>query len=51
MLHLPRRRAVIALALGFTAIPAVALAATDAVPGDPFKLGQDNRIETATRLR
>lgn len=26
----------------------MALAATDAVPGDPFKLGQDNRIAAAT---
>jgi hypothetical protein len=43
-----RRRAVVALALGFTAVPAVALAATDAVPGDPFKLGQENRIVDAT---
>jgi hypothetical protein len=43
-----KRRAVVALALGFTAIPGVALAATDAVPRDPFKLGQDNRIAAAT---
>jgi hypothetical protein len=47
---LRRRRAVVALALGFTAIPAVALAATDAVPGDPFKLGQDNPIAATTTL-
>jgi hypothetical protein len=38
------RGAVIALAIGLTAVPTVALAATDAVPGDPFKLGQENRI-------
>jgi hypothetical protein len=38
------RRTVIALTLGFVAVPTVALAATDAVPGDPFKLGQENRI-------
>ena len=38
------RRTVIALVLGFTAVPTVALAATDAVPGDPLKLGQENRI-------
>ncbi|HEY6889081.1 MAG TPA: hypothetical protein VI300_14915, partial [Solirubrobacter sp.] len=37
-------RTVIALTLGFVAVPTVALAATDAVPGDPFKLGQENRI-------
>ena len=42
------RRTVIALVLGFTAVPTVALAATDAVPGDPFKLGQENHIEKAT---
>ena len=47
---LRKRRTVVALALGFTAVPAVALAATDAVPGDPFKLGQDNRIATTTTL-
>lgn len=45
---LRKRRAVVALALGFTAVPAVALAATDAVPGDPFKLGQENKIANAT---
>jgi hypothetical protein len=39
------RRAVAALAIGFAAIPTVALAATDAVPGDPLKLGQDNQIQ------
>jgi hypothetical protein len=47
---LRRHRIIVALALGFTAIPAVALAATDAVPGDPFKLGQDNTIAATTTL-
>jgi hypothetical protein len=47
---LRRRRTVVALALGFTAIPTFALAATDAVPGDPFKLGQDNPIAATTTL-
>ena len=42
------KRAIAALAVGFTAVPAVALAATDAVPGDPFRLGQDNRIVNAS---
>ena len=41
------RRTVVALTLGLTAVPTVALAATDAVPGDPFKLGQENRIVKA----
>ena len=46
----PRRlRTVAALALGFTAIPGAALAvAGDAIPGDPFKLGQENRISAAS---
>jgi hypothetical protein len=43
-----KRRTIAALALAFTAVPAAALAATDAVPGDPFKLGQDNHIVAAT---
>ena len=43
-----RRRTIVALAIGFAAVPTVALAATDAVPGDPFKLGQENRIVNAT---
>jgi hypothetical protein len=47
---LRRRRTVVALALGFATIPAVAIAATDAVPGDPFKLGQDNPIAATTTL-
>ena len=42
-----RRRVIAALAIGFTAVPAVALAATDAVPGDPLKLGQSQRIVDA----
>jgi hypothetical protein len=46
------RRTVIALALTFTTVPAVALAAGDAVPGDPFKLGQENRIvKQSTTIR
>ena len=45
-----KRRAVVALAIGFTAVPAVALAATDAVPGDPFKLGQSQRIDKASTV-
>ncbi len=46
------RRTVIALVLGFTAVPTVALAATDAVPGDPLKLGQENRIvKQSTTIR
>jgi hypothetical protein len=49
-LHRRKRRTVVALTLGIAAVPAVALAATDAVPGDPFKLGQDNRIATTTSL-
>ena len=44
MFTLKRKRAATALAISFAAIPAVALAATDAVPGDPLKLGQENRI-------
>lgn len=46
----PRRlRTVAALALGFTAIPTAALAvAGDAIPGDPFKLGQENHISDAS---
>jgi len=47
---LRKRRKVVALALAFTAVPTVALAATDAVPGDPFKLGQDNPIAPTTTL-
>jgi hypothetical protein len=44
------RRAVLTLALGFVAVPSVALAATDAVPGDPFKLGQTSHIEKASTV-
>ena len=44
------RRTVIALAVGFAAVPTVALAATDAVPGDPFKLGQQQRIDKASTV-
>lgn len=42
------RRAIAALVVTLTAVPAVALAATDAAPGDPLKLGQDNHILNAT---
>ena len=45
-----KRRAVVALAIGFATVPAVALAATDAVPGDPFKLGQSQRIDKASTV-
>jgi hypothetical protein len=45
-----RRRIIAALAVGFTAVPAVALAATDAVPGDPLKLGQSQRIVDASTI-
>ena len=45
-----RRRATVALAIGLVTVPSVALAATDAVPGDPFKLGQENRIATASTV-
>lgn len=45
-----RRRLIAALAVGFTAVPAVALAATDAVPGDPLKLGQSQRIVDASTI-
>ena len=45
-----RRRVIAALAVGFTAVPAVALAATDAVPGDPLKLGQSQRIVDASTI-
>ena len=44
------RRAVLTLAVGFVAVPSVALAATDAVPGDPFKLGQTSHIEKASTV-
>jgi hypothetical protein len=45
-----RRRVIAALAIGFTAVPAAALAATDAVPGDPLKLGQSQRITDASTV-
>jgi hypothetical protein len=49
-MNITRKRAIISLAIGFTAIPTVALAATDAVPGDPFKLGQSQRIDKASTI-
>jgi hypothetical protein len=46
------KRLAAAVTLGFLAVPTVAFAATDAVPGDPFKLGQENSISAAsTTLR
>lgn len=48
MPHIKNKRFLTAITLGFLAVPTVALAATDAVPGDPFKLGQDNKIEQAS---
>ena len=50
MLKRPRRLATTAaLAIGIAAVPTVALAVTtDALPGDPFKLGQENKIANAT---
>ena len=48
MPHIKNKRFLTALTLGFVAVPTVALAATDALPGDPFKLGQENRIEQAS---
>ena len=50
MPHIKNKRILTAITVGFLAVPTVALAATDAVPGDPFKLGQDNRIETASTI-
>ena len=49
-MNITRKRAIITLAIGFTAIPTVALAATDAVPGDPFKLGQTQTIDKASTI-
>jgi len=49
-MKITRKRAIVALAVGFTAVPTVALAATDAVPGDPFKLGQSQRIDKASTI-
>ncbi|WP_028066140.1 hypothetical protein [Solirubrobacter soli] len=49
-MNLTRKRSIVALAIGFTTIPAVALAATDAVPGDPLKLGQSQRIDKASTV-
>lgn len=49
-MNLTRKRTIVALAIGFTAVPTVALAATDAVPGDPFKLGQSQRIDKASTI-
>jgi hypothetical protein len=48
MPHIKNKRILTAITVGFLAVPTVALAATDAVPGDPFKLGQDNRIQQAS---
>jgi hypothetical protein len=50
MPYFKRKRIVAALTLGFVAAPAVAFAATDALPGDPFKLGRENRIEKASTI-
>ncbi len=49
-MQITRTRTIVALAIGLTAIPTVALAATDAVPGDPFKLGQSQRIDKASTV-
>jgi hypothetical protein len=50
MLKRPRRLATtVALAISIAAVPTAALAVTtDALPGDPFKLGQENKIANAT---
>ena len=50
ILKRPRRLGTtVALALGLLAVPTVALAVTtNALPGDPLKLGQDNKIANAT---
>jgi hypothetical protein len=41
--------ATVALVVGIAAVPTVALAVTtDALPGDPLKLGQENKIANAT---
>jgi len=50
MLHIKNKRVLTALTLGLVAVPTVAFAATDALPGDPFKLGQDNRIVQASTI-
>jgi hypothetical protein len=49
-MNISRKRAIVSLVIGFTAVPAVALAATDAVPGDPLKLGQSQRIDKASTV-
>jgi hypothetical protein len=49
-MNLTRKRSIVALAIGLATIPTVALAATDAVPGDPFKLGQSQRIDKASTV-
>jgi hypothetical protein len=49
-MNLTRKRTLAALVVGFAAVPTVALAATDAVPGDPFKLGQSQRIDKASTV-
>jgi hypothetical protein len=50
VLKKPRRLGTTAaLAIGLTAVPTLAVAVTtDALPGDPFKLGQENTITGAT---
>lgn len=48
MTRLKKKRLIATLALGIAVVPATAMAATDAIPGDPFKLGQENRISTET---
>jgi hypothetical protein len=50
MLKRPRRLATtVALAISIAAVPTVALAVTtNALPGDPLKLGQENKIANAT---
>jgi hypothetical protein len=50
LLKRPRRLGTtVALAIGIAAVPTVALAVTtDALPGDPFELGQENKIANAT---
>lgn len=49
-MNITRKRSIAALVIGFVAVPSVALAATDAVPGDPFKLGQSQRIDKASTV-
>src|SRR5689334_1137175 len=49
-MNLKRKRSIVALVLGFATVPTVALAATDAVPGDPLKLGQSQQIDKASTI-